>query len=665
MTAPTRTAGWHSAANLTAASVTTTSFTMSVGDIFVAGVALDGNAAVPAVPTSTAGSITWTVATSSKFASYGTVALWTGTVTAAGSGTVTVKGSASFTWSAFVQQIAGGSSVGAAAVAHASTGTPSVSLTTGAANSFVVVTESDFNAVTGAATWGSVNGTAITSEADLRVAADYSSHFGYLTDAGAAGANSYGMSAPAGQAWNIGVVEIQGPSATDYTSSPGDAVGLTDSLAAVQDNVRTQGDSLGLTDAVAAVAGYARAQADNAGITDALAVSKDAVRAQADSMGIADAVTVVQAQFEAQADAVGLTDAVAAVQGNVRAQADTVGLTDSLLVQKGKMVALDDPVGLTDAASAVQDAVRATVDGVGVADSLSIAQDKAITQSDPLGLTDGLTAAVDAVRAEADTVGLADSLLAQLGKAIAQADAVGLADTLTDKIDAARPPADTAGLTDTLAVSLGYVRAQADAAGITDAVLTVLGIGRVQGDAVGITDHMVAVLVRNSFDRDITLSAVPLPTRWTISELLPRWAVQAIADTRYSVAAYVPTMTTTELPTRWATALNPGETMSVDIIVTAGAVKYVGGTITETTGKDISADPFVMSLGSDKNPGTDWVAPDASVAGATNNIRTLKLLVSASLPAGITVPGTYWVWAKVTDAPEVEPMRLQGPITVR
>jgi hypothetical protein len=105
--------------------------------------------------------------------------------------------------------------------------------------------------------------------------------------------------------------------------------------------------------------------------------------------------------------------------------------------------------------------------------------------------------------------------------------------------------------------------------------------------------------------------------------------------------------------------------MAVEVLVSAGAVKYVGGTVTDVLGNDISTAGFELSLGSASNPGSTWYTPDVSAAGASNSSRVLKLKVSATLPAGITVPGTYWCWARITALPEIEPVRLQGPITVR
>lgn len=101
------------------------------------------------------------------------------------------------------------------------------------------------------------------------------------------------------------------------------------------------------------------------------------------------------------------------------------------------------------------------------------------------------------------------------------------------------------------------------------------------------------------------------------------------------------------------------------VLATAGAVKHVGGTIREVTGKDISGATYQVSLGSATDPGATWYAPDTNLQGASLAERIIKLKVSATLPAGLVIPGTYWAWVRVTDAPEIEPLRVQGPIEVR
>lgn len=110
---------------------------------------------------------------------------------------------------------------------------------------------------------------------------------------------------------------------------------------------------------------------------------------------------------------------------------------------------------------------------------------------------------------------------------------------------------------------------------------------------------------------------------------------------------------------------------STTIATTAGAKKYVGGTITETTGKDITTATIQIALGPSKVvvPTTGWVTPDVSVAGPGATIggvaipptaqRVVKLLVTNATP-----PGLYYCWVRITDNPEVEPIMIQGPIII-
>jgi hypothetical protein len=95
------------------------------------------------------------------------------------------------------------------------------------------------------------------------------------------------------------------------------------------------------------------------------------------------------------------------------------------------------------------------------------------------------------------------------------------------------------------------------------------------------------------------------------------------------------------------------------IYVSQGMTQYVGGTITETNGKDISTDTFTIALGTDPStpPVSGWVAPTVSTVGANTASRVVKLLISNS-----TAPGTWFVWARISDSPEILPQFLQGPI---
>ena len=100
--------------------------------------------------------------------------------------------------------------------------------------------------------------------------------------------------------------------------------------------------------------------------------------------------------------------------------------------------------------------------------------------------------------------------------------------------------------------------------------------------------------------------------------------------------------------------------MITHIYVGGGAAHYVGGTITELTGDDISTATIEMALSDTQlEAPTVWESPSVVEAGASVSERVAKLLVDDS-----TTPGTYYCWVRVTDLPEVEPIMIQGPIKV-
>lgn len=91
-------------------------------------------------------------------------------------------------------------------------------------------------------------------------------------------------------------------------------------------------------------------------------------------------------------------------------------------------------------------------------------------------------------------------------------------------------------------------------------------------------------------------------------------------------------------------------TQTIDL--TNGALEYTYPlTITDRNGKDIHADTIALSLGTTTTPGT-WQAPDTDVASADKASRTVQLLVGSGL---VPAPGTYWLWSKISDSPEIAP----------
>jgi hypothetical protein len=103
--------------------------------------------------------------------------------------------------------------------------------------------------------------------------------------------------------------------------------------------------------------------------------------------------------------------------------------------------------------------------------------------------------------------------------------------------------------------------------------------------------------------------------------------------------------------------------VSKTIYVSQGAKRYVGGTITEVNGADISTDAIVGALGDYETPPlkSSASAPSSVAAGATNAQRIVKQLIDNT----VTPAEDRWYWVWITDNPEIEPIRLDGPINIR
>jgi hypothetical protein len=126
-----------------------------------------------------------------------------------------------------VQNFRGSDGVGASSSTTGSGG-PSLSLTTTQANSAIVVASSDWNAVDGTTrTWRTVNSLTPTAGNGLErsyvlLGGGFAEYAAYYSDAGTAAAKTVGLSAPTGQAYSIGAVEVKGAAGgtTIYTRKP-------------------------------------------------------------------------------------------------------------------------------------------------------------------------------------------------------------------------------------------------------------------------------------------------------------------------------------------------------------------------------------------------------------------------------------------------------------
>lgn len=94
------------------------------------------------------------------------------------------------------------------------------------------------------------------------------------------------------------------------------------------------------------------------------------------------------------------------------------------------------------------------------------------------------------------------------------------------------------------------------------------------------------------------------------------------------------------------------------IMVSEGAIEYTYPiTITETTGKTISADTVDLALGTVYAPYTARV-PDKLTFPQSNQAVAQMLIGTTYVPP----PGTYQLWWRITDSPEIA-WRM-APLTV-
>lgn len=197
----------------TATSKVTPSFNALAGDIIVAAAGSEDNARP--LGAISGGTLTWTERQKVAVASYCEALQSTATVDVDKSMTVTVpcSGGADRAYGANALTFRGSDGVGASAKTNAA-GAPSLAITTTQANSAIVVCVFDWNAADGATrTWRSVNGAAATELLYFRDSTRYTAYVAYHPDAGAAGAQTVGLSAPGGQAFAIVAVEIKGTAA--------------------------------------------------------------------------------------------------------------------------------------------------------------------------------------------------------------------------------------------------------------------------------------------------------------------------------------------------------------------------------------------------------------------------------------------------------------------
>lgn len=198
--------------------LTTASFTPAAGDVIVVK-AVSSDASLT-FGTPSGGSLTFLSRVSLFTAAFTGVQIWTAvvggspsamTVSLTASGTAHTHGMVVERWANGILAASPVTSTGQSA-----SGSPSATLTTAADNSVVTWVNGDWNEILGSRTYVGSAIEITSQQSDLHYVGDWA----YQT-AGAAGSQSYGLTAPGGQKWTLAAIEIQAATTSKSDSDAG------------------------------------------------------------------------------------------------------------------------------------------------------------------------------------------------------------------------------------------------------------------------------------------------------------------------------------------------------------------------------------------------------------------------------------------------------------
>jgi hypothetical protein len=324
------------------------------------------------------------------------------------------------------------------------------------------------------------------------------------------------------EAWAIAIAgEV---ASTDYTPTPADTAGATDSVTVELSVNRTPSDTAGATDSATTAVAYERTvndnaaatdlpgpqeiefdytEADSATATDAAAAVAGLVRAPADTAGATDAI--LRDRSTTAADSAAGSDSASTMQALAWTVNDTAGATDSATIDFSGTISRNpaDTAAGSDAATAVQDAVRAPADVAGATDVATIVATPQRAPGDTAAGSDAVQPQQGLTRAASDTAGATDSVEIELSGSNQQSasDTAGATDQVSIIRSANLTPSDTAGATDSAGV--GQTRGAADIAGATDSASAVQGIGVSVNDTAGAMDSTSLAFGRTAFPADV------------------------------------------------------------------------------------------------------------------------------------------------------------------
>lgn len=263
-------------------------------------------------------------------------------------------------------------------------------------------------------------------------------------------------------------VRLREPSGTDYTETPTDDVGVTDTVTAAKSIAQTVSDDAGVDDTVTRVAPANRTVTDPVGVDDSVTAAKAITVTITDEVGVTD--ETLPAKIVTIADDVGVTDSVTAVKTITQTISDDVGVDDttervvSYVREISDDVAADDTVefdksGLTS---------ETVTDPVGVDDTVERAHTANRSVTDPVGVEDTVTAAKTIVVVITEEVGATDELSRTFSVVIS--DDVAVDDTTTKSLGIGREVSDDVGAADFVDRVVSYVREVTESVGVDDTV---------------------------------------------------------------------------------------------------------------------------------------------------------------------------------------------------
>lgn len=259
---------------------------------------------------------------------------------------------------------------------------------------------------------------------------------------------------------------------TDYTSTPSEAEGLTDTRSISQG--KTKSEAEGLTDSTAKSVG--KVQSDPEGLTDSLSKVLGRAFSKTEAFGSTDTVSFYLNRVFNKTDTQGLTDAIAFSQNTQRSQSDSEGLSDS--ISKAVAKTLSEALGVVD----------------------STAKDVGKTKSDALGATDSVSYQLSVVThvnlSESEEVSDAVSYVLSHALTDEESDSLGLTDILSVSRSIGSPIIDSSSLTDSISFALGESRTSTEQIGLSDVISRVATYSRAVVEDAGLTDNVVVVLYR-------------------------------------------------------------------------------------------------------------------------------------------------------------------------